>query len=80
MAVVVAAAAKSFGRVLLVEKGFAFFQLAVLVQSCLVYFLQRRQEPAAARVASQGFYLSTLLLFLGGLLCPCDESSFADRF
>ena len=75
----VVAAARSFGRVLLAEKGFAFFQLAVLVRCCLVHFIQRRQEPAAVCFASQGFYLSTLLLFLGGLLCPCDESSFADR-
>ena len=77
---VVAAAANGSGRVLLVGKGFAVFRLAALVRSCAVYFLQRRQEPAAACFASQGFYLSTLLLFLGGLLCPCDESSFADRF
>ena len=76
---VVAAAQNSFGRGLLVEEGFAVFRLQALVHSGLVYFSQRRQEPAAACFASQGFYLSTLLLFLGGLLCPCDESSFADR-
>ena len=43
---------------------------------------QRRQEPVAAWHSSPGFYLpegKIVLLRLGGLLYPCDGSSFADR-
>ena len=42
------------------------------------FALQRGQEPAAV-LSGQGSICPFYVLRLGGLLCPCDESSFADR-
>ena len=52
--------------------------VVVLLIFMILFAVQRGQEPAAV-LRGQGSICPPRLLRLGGLLCPCDESSFADR-
>ena len=51
----------------------------VLADGKSLNFYSTAWTGACCGLLGPGFYLSAWLLCLGGLLCPCDESSFADR-